>query len=184
MYDSLEEMTADLEVKTKKWHDEYDEKTRIMETRIDELLADLSEKNIVLLIELFDNDDIKTELRKTLKIGYMICVMSVFAQEINEGESCCVLYLGKSINDFMDLLMQLKFLLWRIEFEDDQEALDVLCDFTALNPVSPQFIAAMIRYVDIDKNKMYRILAEYMGKHGLDRHAKYLYNEIVDDVLC
>lgn len=171
---TLEEYTQNDEKNARKWHSIYDEKAKEAEAKIDELLADLTNENLMKLISLFETKDIQTQLRKTKRIGYMICVMSIFAQELTSGEENTILGFGSSIDDFISLLMQIKFLLWRIEFEDSEEAAAEIVEFIKVDGASPQLIAAMIKHVSPYKKKMYLKLAKIMEENGLIRHKTYL----------
>lgn len=159
---------------TIKWHEKYDKKVLEVIKYIDELLMDLSENNLMELLLLFESDDLIGELRKNLKIGYMICIMSIFAQEINANEKNSVLELGKSVDDFVELIIRFKFLLWRIEFEDDKSSLEMVCNFVNEYSVSPQFIASMISYVSINKEKLYLELGDAFAERELVHHSTLL----------
>lgn len=155
---NLEEQTLKKAEDVKEWHEIYDQRHDELLEYINQLLSNKTNENRVKLFELFNSEEIQTVHSNTDEFAYMICVINIFIAEIEKKRNNLILDLANSVQDFVDLFIQIKFLLWRIEIEDDSEALENLISFYKNNNCSREMIKSMVEYVSFDKTKVLQII--------------------------
>lgn len=162
---NYEEETLKQAEKNREWHIKYDSKIQQLLEEMDELLKQSDYESRKKLVNIFLSDENKHDFWRVDAFAYMFCIVSIYLQEEKLEGKHCVLDLADSVQGFIDVFVRIKFLLWRIELENDKEALNLLITFMDENSVSPQFIEEMIRFVSIDKYKVLIKLADELISH-------------------
>lgn len=171
---SLEEQTLKEAEETLNWYRKYDAREGELVETINHLLSSNKEADMKQLIGIFESDEVNDIFSNTKRIAYMRCIMNIYHEEMIVNETSCVLDLCNSVEDFMNMVIQVKFLFWRIEFESGEDAKKALIRFIKGGGVSPQFLEGMIQYVTMDKQGMLIKLADLLLEHGMIKYAFHI----------
>ena len=139
--------------------EESQEKGREIIRQIDGWLMDASPKSRQKLRELFLDEGFLFRHDADTTIGYLRVLMQIYEQERSAGEEPTVLDLGRSHQELIDKLTELKFLLWRIAFAKDRQAEQELLSLIKGGRVSPYLMKQVVRIAAADKKEALLLLA-------------------------
>ena len=170
--------------------EESQEKGREIKRQIDGWLMDASPKSRQKLRELFLDEGFLFRHDADTTIGYLRVLMQIYEQERSAGEEPTVLDLGRSHQELIDKLTELKFLLWRIAFAKDRQAEQELLSLIKGGRVSPYLMKQVVRIAAADKKEALLLLAGLCLEGQMYRHTFHLLDELTrlcpgeEEALC
>lgn len=189
-YKHTEKYIEEKEEQEKEWNKQNKESQKLYMDYIDEKIAEGTEKARKELMELFHNTEFIETYKSKTQMAYRIAMMQIYEREMESGEKITILDIGKSGKEIIDKLIELKFLLWRIEFAKDKQAENTLMEFIQYNHTTPDMLQYMIHTASADKAGMLLELTDIFIEKGMLRYAfrmlEYL-NELApgnETVLC
>lgn len=149
-YMQTEEYAKVLEMQEKQW-DREEEDNILKKINYNLELGTKEARNV--LTDMFRNEEF---IKKYSQRNHIACILDVV----------------KSCEEVKSLIMQLKFILWRLEFKNELQAKEVLTDYILNRHLSPCMIQYMVCISNWDKNK---VLIQ-LSNHFLDRNMyRYAY---------
>ena len=91
--------------------------------------------------------------------AYMIVMMEIYSLETEAGANSTVFDWADSLQGVIDIIRQIKFLLWEIEFLDDMNSVGLLLGYMNEVGVSMQALEYIIYISSYDKQKIVTALS-------------------------
>ena len=96
------------------------------------------------ILKAYDNTDNFDKFKNSSEFAYMYLISQIFKSEYTAGYKHTILDLSDNIQDFILLIEQCKFILWRIEFVSDDDSKNFLMHFIKTYNISPYFLMKII----------------------------------------
>lgn len=183
-------LVEEKEKKEKEWHEKYGEQEKVYIDFIEEKLLSGTKEARESLLQLFCDQNFIETYKSRNDLAYMIVIMQVYENEIKNGEIHTILDMGKSSQEIRSKYIDLKFILWRIEFEKDSMGKQLLLDYIQKNHATPDMIQQVINTSVFDKGETLIKLIDIFLEQNMLRYAfcmmEYL-NELSpgnEEVLC
>lgn len=143
-YRGTEEFVREKEKQEQEWQRSYKQQEQEVLEKIEQNLALGTQEARAELLTMFRNQEF-TEIYKTRNaLAYMIVIMQVYEKEIQAGEKETILDMGRSCQELKEKYVELKFILWRIDFVKDESGKEMLLDFIRKNHATPYMIRRVI----------------------------------------
>ncbi len=146
------------------WHKNHDPEMIQYKKEIDKCLASKTPESYNRLKVLFNNPTFKDTYCLKHDFAYMSIIMMIYTEEENSRVPYTILDTGKSIDEIIHIVKQLKFYLWRVEFTDDTNALSFICQYIIEQHVSVFMLNYIIHVSSYDKIVLLNKLIAYFTK--------------------
>lgn len=143
---------------------------------INSLLCENTEQSKQELLDLFANEEFrKNDMLEDTKLGYMYIVICIYrAEKVAHIEENILTHVD-SLGKICDLICDIKFLLWRIEFQTRSEALTQAVNRIEEEKLSVIAVEYIIRTACFDKKNVLLKLCEcYIRLNKEDRAFEML----------
>lgn len=178
------------EKEEKEWHEKYEKKEKDYMDFIEERLVSGTKEARESLLRLFCDKDFVENYKFRNELAYMLVIMQVYESEIKNDEVYTILDMGRSSQEITNKYIDLKFILWRIEFEKDRTGKRLLLDYIHANHATPYMIRQVVNTSTFDKSGMLIKLVDIFLEQNMLRYAfcmlEYL-NELSpgnEEILC
>jgi len=162
----VEEKVQKREEKYKTWVLEYRNHVEEKRIQINEWLCVGDEESMHKLLELFHDSSFIINYREVNDIAYMMTAVGIYEQELQEGVKETIFQKFIQIQTIKEYLMEIKFLIWRIEFMVTPNAQEELFEFISQTRTSVQTILYMVHISGMDKFALLTNLAGLFLDHG------------------
>lgn len=165
----------------KAWENLYGVHVPEYKQMINEWLSIGGVEEIQKLQSLFHNLDFLHHYIINPDMAYMQVVVSIYEDELNENEEHTILDGRSSMEEVEQFLLQLKFMIWRVEQDFDENAYQEFLDFKRLKNVSVIAIKYVIHTSAMKKAETLYKLGSIFEQVGMVRYAFVLFkyaNEI------
>lgn len=112
------------------------------------------------LLKFFENKELVKELSEVNDFAYIVVMMEMYDLELQAGIKRNVFYWADSLQGAIDVIRQVKFLLWEIEFLDDTESGQLLLGFLESVGISMPAFEYLVFITSYDKEKMVSYLSK------------------------
>lgn len=170
-YMHTEEYIREKEKKELEWNRKNKEKEKIYLAQIDEKIREGTPGAREELLQLFRNPDFIETYKSKTQMAYRIVIMQIYERETQAGEKVTILDIGTSGEEIKTKLIQLKFILWRIEFAKDEAGKKSLLDFIHSNGITPEMVKYMVYTTSADKGGMLLELTDIFMEQNMLRYA-------------
>lgn len=141
------------------WREKYEPYLRKAYGLAKELLVTKAPQAKQKLLDFFDNKEVVAALTEVNDFAYMIVMMEIYSLETEAGVKRTVFDWTDSFQGVMDIIRQIKFLLWEIEFLDDINSVQLLLGYMKDVGVSMQALEYIIYIGSYDKQKIVAALS-------------------------
>lgn len=178
-----EAYAAAREQETAEWYKKYAGEEQAHLKRIDELLCQGGEAARNELLDMLCTEKTEVYRYRSNPLMGMIAIMDIYRMEIAAGEISTILDMTHE-GCFLDReglikrVRQLRFLMWRKEFAQDEAAGEQLVLYIKENKVSPFFLCKAIDTMAGNKLKMLGEVMELVLDAGMLRHTYWLLRAI------
>lgn len=117
----------------------------------------------------FDIERIE-RLGKRADFSFMFILYKIYAYEKQIGIKEKVLSIVDSVEDAKDKMDGLRYILWRIEFAEDEYAIELLVKYIVELGISPAFLLVIIETSCNAKEQMKEIVKKILDAAGLVAH--------------
>lgn len=111
-----------------------------------------------------------SEFKDRNDISYLINAVNIYYAERETGNTTTIFSQGSSLQDIIDVMRQIRFLLWEIEFSCDdaclEDSIQVLVNYVLEKNISVHALVYLLRTASIDKYKVCMSLADPFEKIG------------------
>lgn len=152
------------------------EKNMVVEKKyleqIDKLLEQSTPQARQTLVLLFSNPSFLNTFGSRTPIAYMGVVMKIYEKEVMAGEEYTILDMEVSYKGIIGKLTELKFILWRIIFENCGE--EQLLEFIRQNNATPYMLQYMVLTASVNKKEILLKLADLFLEQNMLRFAFHM----------
>lgn len=141
--------------------------------RIEELLADNTVGARKELVDMLHMPDFVEKYKQHNKFAYFFVIMQIYESEKECGEEHTILDNADSYEELYHLILEVKFVLWRIEFLRTPEYDSQLYQLIQDKCISPYMLQSLIHISNADEQGMYWHLGSYFLENG---HIRYCYH--------
>ena len=128
---------------------------------INSLLCENTEQSKQELLDLFANEEFrKNDMLEDTKLGYMYIVICIYRAEKVAHIEENILTNVDSLGEICDLICDIKFLLWRVEFQTESEALTQVVNRIEEEKLSVIAVEYIVRTACFDKKNVLLKLCE------------------------
>ncbi len=106
------------------------------------------------LIEYLSREELIKEIHENNEFSFVIIMMDILAKERDAGIDDTILQWADNLTGIIQVIRQVRFLLWEIEFLDSDEAVDLLMGFKQDVKISTKALANIIMISSYDTNKV------------------------------
>lgn len=143
-YMHTEEYIKEEEREGKEWYWNNREAEKRYISEIEQRLESGTKEDREKLLALFRDRNFTETYKSRNELAYMIVIMQIYEREVQSEEARTILDMGRGIQEIRSKLLQLKFILWKIEFAKDIRVKDLLMEFIEKNQATPDMIQYMI----------------------------------------
>lgn len=180
-YMHTEEYIREKEKKEREWNRENKEKGRVYLEQIEMKLKEGTAQAREELLKMFQNQDFIETYKAKTEMAYLIVIMQIYEREVQNGERRTILDMGDSYEAIRRKLLDLKFILWRIEFAKDVRGEELLLEFIHNNQATPDMIQCIVHTSIVDESKVLVELSDLFIAHNMLRYA-FRILEYLDDL--
>lgn len=157
--------------------------------KVSHLLMQSDLKSRKELISLYNDTYNINIFKNEPEFAYMYITLQVYSIEISSGYNHTILDIANTPHDFIQLIEQAKFFLWRIEFVNDEDSQNSLVDFIKAYDLSPCFIIKIMEISSFTSDIFPRLIDIFSENNMLifEFHILKAMNELTpgtEDVLC
>lgn len=142
---------------------------------ISEQLSNCSVQSHMNISNAYNNTSYFEQFKNNTEFAYMFLVVQIYNSEFNAKYKETILDISNKIEDYVLLIEQCKFILWRIEFIGDIESKNFLIHFINTYNISPFFIEKIIETSTFSTNLLFK-LAEFFNNNGMLKYAFHILN--------
>lgn len=141
------------------------------------------------LVTMYNADSSIQLFKDEPDFAYMLLITQIYISEISTGRSSTILDSADSIEDFISIFEEAKWLLWRIEFTDNPDCRSSMVNMIKARNLSPYFITKLLQ-TSAMTIEAYSRLIELFANHFM---LSYEYNILMllnsmapgnEDTLC
>lgn len=170
-YKHTEEFIKEEEMEEKEWYRNNREAEKKYISEINQMLESGTKEDKEKLLALFGNKGFIETYKSRNELAYMIIIMQIYKREIQSEEVRTILDMGKGIEEIRSKLLQLKFILWRLEFAKDIQGRELLIEFIQSNQTTPSMIEHTVLTSVNDKAGMLVELADIFLEQKMIRYT-------------
>ena len=170
-YKHTEEYIKEEELEEKKWYWNNEEAEKRYISEIEQRLESGTKEDKDKLLEIFQDKAFIEAYKSRNELAYMIVIMQIYKREIQSEEVRTILDMGKRIEEIKSKLLQLKFILWRLEFAKDIQGRELLIEFIRINQATPSMIEHTVLTSVNDKAGTLAELADIFLEQKMIRYA-------------
>ena len=123
------------------------------------------------LLQLFRDKQFIETYKSRNDIAYMIVIMKIYEVEISNHNQKTILDMGNSMKVLREKYNELKFILWRIGFREEESTVQRLVDFIRINHVSQDMIRQVINSSVSEKSVLLIKLTEIFLDNSMLSYA-------------
>mgnify|MGYP000035435590 FL=1 len=129
---------------------------------INNLLIENTEKSLFKLVEIYKDIKFRKEyMLYDSELLYCYIALCVYRIEKTHDITNHILSMGYDLKSIADLICRLKFLIWRIEFDDGACNVNELLEYIKYNRLSDVAVEEIINQSSFHKEKIYKRIAAY-----------------------
>ena len=129
---------------------------------INNLLIENTEKSLFKLVEIYKDIKFRKEyMLYDSELLYCYIALWVYRIEKTHDITNHILSMGYDLKSIADLICRLKFLIWRIEFDDGACNVNELLEYIKYNRLSDVAVEEIINQSSFHKEKIYKRIAAY-----------------------
>lgn len=170
-FESSEEFIREREKKEKQWYEKYGEREKVYISFVDEQLKNGTMESREQLLQLFRDKQFIETYKSRNDIAYMIVIMKIYEVEISNHNQKTILDMGNSMKVLREKYNELKFILWRIGFREEESTVQRLVDFIRINHVSQDMIRQVINSSVSEKSVLLIKLTEIFLDNSMLSYA-------------
>lgn len=136
----------------------YGHKLQEVSVLMDKALDFKDETFIEQLQLFFEDKEVVEGLSENNEFAFMLVIMEIYNLEKNAGVKNNVFAWGQALDDVISIIRQVKFLLWEIEFLNDEESGQLLLGYLKENNISMVALEYLIYISSCDKAKVVNVL--------------------------
>lgn len=166
----------DIYICTKEYYEErilqYQKKAREYVVRINELIQEKTAASVLEFIQIFGEPEVLAHYVPSMaEFSYAHIIANITVDEVKERNSVNFFMRGNSLEELIEMIQQIKFFLWEIEFECGTDAETRLYEYLSLRKITPEAMSVIIFTGAMDKKKCYLTLACLYLEHNETEYA-------------
>jgi len=135
----------------KEWHEKYQHQLEHHYKEIDEKLQNGSIEKREQILELFQDQQFQSIFYQDAAIAQMSIILGIYQTEKEDKKEHTILDQGNSIGELTEYFLKLKFKIWRLEMQLDEESKKLFLDFVSQYNVTLHAIKFIIHTSSFDK---------------------------------
>lgn len=146
-YKKSEQFAIEEEERERKWQKQYGEKLSEVVEKMDRLLKEGTIESRRKLHDLFLDKSFFEHYKQTDIVAGMYVVMQIYEREMESGIAHSILEQGNTVEELLKYLEELKFILYRVDFDVDKESEQELIMFLKQHNTSVVTVEIMMTTV-------------------------------------
>ena len=177
-FKKTEQFAIEEEERENQWQKEYGEKLPLKLEQMDRLLKEGTEEAKWKLQAMFLDKSFFNKYKQTDEMAMMYVVMLIFEKERNSGITSGILDAGRDIAQLRDYIQSMKFLLYRLDFDIEEEAGEKLIQYFKEQNTSTVVIEMMMTTVVMRPLIVAQKLEKLFEQHYMLKELLMIYNFI------
>lgn len=136
------------------WEKKYGCQRDVAYELMEKCLREKSPETKHALWTFFENKELVKELSQINDFAFMVVIMEIYAMELEAGVTNSVFEWSDNLQGLIDVIRQVKFLLWEIEFLDDEESGQLLLQYIQKMGISMTAFEYLVYITSYDKKKV------------------------------
>ena len=141
------------------------------------------------LINMYNDQEMFELFKNEPEYAYMNIIIQIYNAEQTAGRTNTILDVADNISDYVQLLQKAKHILWRIEFTDDNDAIELMLHFIKAYNISPFFILELLKTSALTQEIYMKLVDIFDTRHMIsyEYYILKLLNEIHpgnENILC
>lgn len=170
MYEASEKYAVQAEMEEAEWHKSNDENLKRYLVKVDELLI---KNDFVGFLHLVDDESTIVRFGKSSEFAWVCLIAEIVRLEATLKFEPGIISHRKNRREVIKEIDELRFLFWRIEFAEDEEAINELYEYIVRTNVSPAAFSIVLDSSAYNKDSMYILMMEFLDAIGKPVH-KYM----------
>ncbi len=128
-------------------------------SKIDRLINDGSTEAVAEFLAIFSNKDFLHDYLKVderLSYGYILARITL--KEMENDNAVYFFRMADSLNSMIELINYIRFLIWEVEFLENEESAGILTGYINDNKISRNALSELISMTAVDKVRISEIL--------------------------
>jgi len=167
-----EEVMLEEENEYNRFYTHITEKKEMVLNTMDSLLQENSKEAIEKIIEYYSDPEQEFEITYMLELKYFKTAYLIYKREAVENDPNHIFSRGMTVEEIMNEILELKFILWQIEFEVDTEG-DEFIRLVTERQLSRQYVLSVLFSYSFDRMEMLKKVISIYQKHKFHEEAAY-----------
>lgn len=177
-FKKTEKFAVEEEQRENEWQEQYGSKINDVVREMNQLLQAATEQSRMELHDMFLDKSFFEHYKQTDAVATMYVVMQIYEREWKDHYPSTILDCGNTVEELMDYLQQMKFMLYRIDFSIDQLSEQEFITFFKKNQTSVITLETMMTTVAMRPMKLALKLEEIFTRNFMYKELFWVRNFI------
>ncbi len=155
------------------WKQRYGESEKEAINTVNKLLDAGSLESKKEICKMFENKEFLDTYKFRKELSYVINAINIFYSEEEHNVKYDVFDSCKNLEELVEIINQVRFLTWEIEYADYEEAGDLLCQFITEKKLSPQMIKYIVDLASFNRYETGVKLAQVFKQNNMPVYELY-----------
>lgn len=167
--DVLEQERQELE-----WHEKYDRKSILLKQEINRLLQEKTESSRQKVVGIFGNREFFDPYKEIPEFAFMYVIIYIYQSERQKGIEETILDHGDTMEELEQYFFRWRTLLYRLDFDVEEDVEELFLVFLTENKVSPVMIWISLKSQTMRPAQLEAKMERIFEENGLDTYLDAL----------
>lgn len=177
-FKKTEKFAVEEEQRENEWQEQYGSKINDVVRKMNQLLQAATEQSRMELHDMFLDKTFFEHYKQTDEVATMYVVMQIYEREYRDHYSSTILNCGHTVEELVNYLQQMKFMLYRIDFSVDQISEEEFIAFLKKNNTSVITLETMMTTAAMHPMKLALKLEEIFTRNFMYKELFWVRNFI------
>ena len=177
-FKKTEKFAVEEEQRENEWQEQYGSKINDVVRKMNQLLQAATEQSRMELHDMFLDKTFFEHYKQTDEVATMYVVMQIYEREYRDHYSSTILNCGHTVEELVNYLQQMKFMLYRIDFSVDQISEEEFIAFLKKNNTSVITLETMMTTAAMRPMKLALKLEEIFTRNFMYKELFWVRNFI------
>jgi acetyltransferase-like isoleucine patch superfamily enzyme len=167
-----ENHALEMEQKELEWHEKYDRKTVLLRQEINRLLQEKTADSRQKVVGIFGNREFFEPYKEITDFAFMYLMAYIYHLEMQSGVEETILDQGDTMEELNRYFFQWRTLLYRLDFEIEEDVEEQFLSFLTEHKVSAEMIVVSLKYQVMRPAQLMAKMEKIFEKNGMDDYLE------------
>lgn len=156
------------------WYRLHESEEREYIARINDYLREGTSESKGKICSLMEHREILDAFETRNEMSYIINAINIYYREMDAGVKHTIFDMVVCVNELIQIMNQVRFYVWELEFTNDEETGDLLCNFIEENNMSVQMLLYLMETAVLDRHLVAIKLSEIFKKKHMFKYELHV----------